>query len=282
MKNSIAVILLSLLLNCSMNSFSQKIGQAKSAVKNSSSESNHRGSGRSYSSSRSGRGDDSFSHFFGDMIIRGCMTVFYYTAIGDYDHENHLHSNLTRFPMYNGTSGNYEKPDTIPVTVKYLRVDVDNQFLYSSQYLTGNHLKIKIRPMHYFYLQGDFFQLGERDQIFNQHSNLSLYNFNVCYDRIRFERFNLGWTLGVNYIGNEVNEAGFSYGLNAELFAAKNVSFFCSAKWGAINNAVVNEFQLESKYHIKRFFVALGFEHVKIGIINFDFISFIKFIFNYF
>ncbi len=273
MKNSCVIILSILFLVFSMDSFSQKIGQSKSEIKSKSDSGDHHSGKRSHSSSGYDGGDNSFGNLIASGIIQGFMFVTYYAAIGDYELEDHLRSHLTNYPFYNGKSGNYEHPDAVPVPIKYLRFDLENQFLNNNQNLFGNHLKLKIRPMQYFYLQGDFFQLVEQDKWTRAHSNLSLFNFNLCYDRFRFENFNFGWTVGVNYIGNEINEAGFSYGLNAELFIAKNVSIYSSAKWSSINKAVVNEFQIQPKYHIGRFFVSFGYEHLKIGKPYFDFIS---------
>jgi hypothetical protein len=154
-----------------------------------------------------------------------------------------------------------------------MRFDVENSFIYSSNDLFGNHLKAKIRPFQYFYLQSDFHQLYEFDKIENTDSRLSLFHFNLGYDRIRFEKFNLGWTLGASYVGNEVKKAGFSYGLNAEYFMGNHISFMASGKWSKINMQSVNAFELQSKFHRKNYFFSLGFEHLKIATPTYNFIS---------
>jgi len=274
MKNIISFILVLILFTVSFDCFSQeKIDKSKEELKRGtkSHDSNRRNHSRS--SSESSENYDSFQN----VIFRGAAQVFifvtYYAAIGNYEGEDHLHSNLTNYPYYNGRSGNYVNADSAFNSRRFLRFDLEDKLLYSNENLYGNHLKFKIRPFQYFYLQTDFFQLREFGKIHSEYSDLSLFAFNLCYDRIRFERFDFGWTIGLNYIGNEVKKAGFSYGLNANLFIAKNISLYSSMKWSRINDVPVNEFELQGKYHLKKCFLSLGYEHLKIGSPNYDFIA---------
>ena len=276
MKSTTKFILLLIFLTGSISGLSQdKIEKSKQEIKEGikrDERDNHRRK-RSHSSSETYNSHDSFENMIIGGIVQGFLFVTCYAAIGNYEVENHLHRKMTTYPYYNSKSGNYESADAIPALVKHFRIDLQNQFLYSNERLFGNHLKFKIRPFQYFFLQADYFQLVEYSAIYKEYANLSLFNFNLCYDRIRFEKFNLGWTLGANYIGNEVKKAGFSYGLNTEIFAARNLSLFSSAKWSSINNAPVNEFELQGKYHINKYFISLGYEYLKIGAPTYDFIS---------
>jgi hypothetical protein len=214
-----------------------------------------------------------FGNAIAEAVVQGFLFVTYYAAIGNYNGEEHLHNNLTRYPYCNTIPGNYVGTDGDPVSIKLSRFDFEALFLYSNKDLLGNHLKLKIRPIKYFYLQGDIFQLTEYSATNRNHSTLSLFNFNLCYDRIRFERFNLGWTLGASYLGNNVRKAGFSYGLNTDIFIVKNVSLFSSMKWSLINNASVNELEFQGRYHRRNYFFTLGYEHLKIATPTYDFIS---------
>lgn len=208
-----------------------------------------------------------------DILMYTTYGVFKYGMIGDYKNENHLYSNLTPYPFYNGTSGNFENADTISITENKSRLDLENSFVYSNNTLYGNHFKAKIRPFQYFYLQNDFHQLFEFDKIDNTNNRLSLFQFNLNYDRIRLEKFNFGWNLGATYVGNEVRKAGFAYGLNAEYFMGNHISFLGSAKWSKINGLPVNAFELQSKFHRKNYFFSLGFEHLKIATPTYNFVA---------
>jgi hypothetical protein len=107
----------------------------------------------------------------------------------------------------------------------------------------------------------------------NKYSNLALFNFNVGYDRVRLEKFNLGWTLGANFIANDIQMAGISFGFNAEAFVFKSYSIFSSVKWGAINGLPVNEFEIGARYHKKNHFITMGYERLRIATPIYDFAS---------
>lgn len=201
------------------------------------------------------------------------MYLTYYSIVGNYHIENHLNSNLSNYPYDSNLSGNFESSDAISQSTNYLRVDLEDQILLGHNNLYGNHLKAKIRPYQYFYIQTDLISLIEHNKLEKNYSNLSLFNINLCYDRIRLERFNLGWSLGLNYIGNEIKRAGFSYGLNTDIFITKPYSLYSSIKWSTINNEPVNEFELKCRYHKNRTFLSVGYEHLKIGSPSYDFLS---------
>jgi long-subunit fatty acid transport protein len=152
-------------------------------------------------------------------------------------------------------------------------MDIEEHFMYSNSNLLGNHLKAKIRPFHYFYLQTDFRQLHESDPVNNTSDQLSLFHFTFCYDRIRMEKFNFGWTLGASYVGNEVNKTGFSYGLNADFFLNNRISFSGSSKWSKINGRPVNALEVKARYHLKRYLLSVGYEHLKIATPTYNFVS---------
>lgn len=202
------------------------------------------------------------------------LGAFKYGVIGDYKNENHLYSNLTAYPYYNKQSGNYENYDADTIKKNQFRIDVENRFIYSNNNLYGNHLNVKIRPFQFFYLQTDYHQLYEFDEIDNTKNNLSLFHFNIGYDRIRLEKFNFGWTLGASYVGNEVKKAGLSYGVNADYFMSNRISFSAAAKWSKINGLAVNVLEFQSKFHRKKIFYGLGFEHLKIATPTYNFITF--------
>jgi hypothetical protein len=197
-----------------------------------------------------------------------------YSAVGDYRNEDHLYYPLTPYPYFDGKTGNYEKIDDESVQKKQLRFDIENHFLYGNNASFGNHLKGKFRPFQYFYLQTDYRELIERDRFAKTTSNLSVFQFNFGYDRIRFEKFNLGWTLGATYIANDINKAGFSYGLNTDIFAFKNVSFNSAMLWSKINGLPVNSFEFRGKYHKKNHFFSMGYENLRIASPSYNYATF--------
>lgn len=244
-----------------------KLDTSKKELKTSSGSSSSGSSGNS-SSRSSDDDDDDCLGFFWDVTFG----VFKYGLIGDYKNEEHLHSSLVPYPYYNGESGNYVNVQDTTEFHK-LRFDLSGKFIYNGNDLFGSHLKAKIRPFQYFSIQTDYHQLFELNKVNNTTDRLSLFHFNIAYDRIRFEKFNLGWTMGASYIGNDVKKGGFSYGLSAEYFMSNNISFNASAKWSQINHQPVNSFELESRYHRKIWFFSLGYERLKIASPRYNFVT---------
>ncbi|MFT5963464.1 MAG: hypothetical protein ACI9L6_000166 [Flavobacterium sp.] len=270
MKTVTKIFLLFLLAN-SINCFSQsKIDRSKKDLTSPSRTDNNNKDNERDSNSSS---HVSFDNEFRNILFQGFMYLTYYSIIGNFDAENHLHNNLSNYPYDGNLSGNFENSVPVSPPINYLRIDLENQLLLSQNNLYGNHLKVKIRPYQYFYIQTDLHTLIEYNRAEKNYTNLSLLNINIGYDRIRFDRFNLGWTLGINYIGNDIKKAGFSYGLNTDVFISKPYSLYSSVKWSSINNAPVNEFELKCRYHKKNFFLAVGYEHLKIGLPTYDFLS---------
>ncbi len=260
------IFLLILIASFTSISAQNKLEKSKSEL-NSGSKSNSNSS-----SGKSSDNDDDLG-FFGELFFYITFGLFKYGLIGDYKNENHLHSNLTAYPFYNGKSGNYENVniDTIQKTMN--RIDIENKFIYNNNRLLGNHLEVKARPFQYFYIQADYRELFEFNKVHNTTNNLSLFHLNLAYDRVRLEKFNLGWNLGVSYIGNEVNKFGFSYGLLADYFMTNQISFSASQQWSRINGLPVNTFELQSKYHKKNYFFTLGYERLKIATPTYNFIT---------
>lgn len=258
-----------LLITVSM--FSQdKLGTSKSQL-NSKNSSSSKSSSSSSSSSDSYDGEDLGTII--EVLLYVPVGVFKYGLIGDYNSEEHLDNELTAYPFYEDGKGNYHDTEGDSVDRKQLRFDIENHFIYSNNDLFGNHLEAKVRPFQYFYVQADYYQLFEFNKFDDSSNQLSLFYFNLGYDRIRFERFNLGWTVGASYVGNEVKKAGFSYGLKADYFLVKNVSFGAAAKWSFINQHPVHNYKLQTRFHKKNYFIGAEFEHLKIGSPVYNFIG---------
>lgn len=262
---SLALLIFSFTTASAQNKLEKSKSELNSGSKNSSGSSSSKPSGES--------SDEDDIGFFGELFIYMTFGIFKYGFIGDYNNEDHLDSNLTPYPFYNGKSGNYENADTDTVQKIRSRIDIENKFIYNNSRLLGNHLEVKARPFQYFYVQADYRELFEFNKVHNTTNNLSLLHLNLAYDRIRLEKFNLGWNLGVSYIGNEVNKFGFSYGLSADYFMTNQISFSGSQQWSRMNGLPVNALELQSKYHKRNYFFTLGYERLKIATPTYNFIT---------
>ena len=256
------IICIVFLLN--FNGFSQTLSNSKKQL---TSGSGSKSSSKSSSNSRNSNIDPSlivsFFQFFG--------LATYGVLIGDYETENELSYNLNSHPFSVKGRGNYSDIDTLSTT--NFRIDIANKFLTAGKPVSGNHLDVKIRPSKYFYFTTDWYQLSEYNIFTKKRDQLSLYYFNFAYDRVRWESFNLGWTMGASYVGDAVRRGGFSYGVNAELFLNSKISILADAKWSRINDASVNSYQITGKYFKKIYFATIGYERLKIATPIYNFIG---------
>lgn len=242
-----------------------KLEQSKSDVRTSKSSSSS-----SSSSSKSSSGDDDLGL---SLLEEIAFAVFGFTTIGSYSNEEHLHNSVSEYPFRYEGVGNYiqlregENP-------KFHRIDIENHFIYESSMLFGNHLNIKYRPFQYFFVKTEYFELLEFNKRQNTNNNLSLFYFTLAYDRVRSERFNLGWRIGASYIANEVQKTGFVLGVDAEYFAMRKFSFLTSFKWSLINETLINALEIKGRFHRKNYFFSFGLEHLKIGKPTYNFITF--------
>ena len=78
------------------------------------------------------------------------------------------------------------------------------------------------------------------------------------------------FSLGAAYINGDVNKLGFTYGLGAELFFIKPFSIESNFNQTLINNNSVNMFNTLLNYHKKEYKFTLGYEHLKIGSVEFS------------
>lgn len=215
--------------------------------------------------------DDTFGarSLFAEILFYATL----YTAIGDYANEDQLYSKLSPYPYFDNKSGNFIKFDDADESKNNLRLELENHFLYSNNAAFGNHFKAKFRPFQYLYIQTDYRELMERDKFEKTTSNLSVFQFNLGYDRLKFEKFNLGWTMGATYIANDINKAGFAFGLNTDIFPFKRVSFNSAMIWSKINGLPVNSFEFRGKYHKKNHFFSMGYENLKIASPSYNYVT---------
>lgn len=206
----------------------------------------------------------------GIMVV--ASIVSYQAAIGSYKNEDHLYNHLSCYPYKDNRFGNYSSIDSASAKNNF-RVDIENSILLIDNNLYGNHVKTRIRPFHYAFVQIDYHQLAEFNPDKSKNDYLALIGINLCYDRIRFNRFNLGFSLGANYAGNEVKKAGFCYGIQSEAFLPLKISLAGAARFSRINKQPVNQFELKARYHIGRWHISTGYEMLKIASPDYHFFA---------
>jgi hypothetical protein len=216
--------------------------------------------------------DEESSSTFGQRLVgQAIYWASYGIFIGSYRLEDHLHYRLSAYPFVGEGTGDYT-PYLEYEDKNNLRLDLSSQFMMGDN-LNGNHLKLKIRPTHLFYLQADYIELIEPIDN-NAFNHLSLFNFNLAYDRLRFERLSLGYTLGATYRANEVQSAGLNYGLSFDAYLFHQISLSASIKGSYVNNRPVDQLEFAFRYHYKRLSASIGNEFIRIGTPVFRFTTF--------
>lgn len=211
----------------------------------------------------------------GFLIVEGAVKFFvytYYVTIGNYSSEAHLSNYLAKWPYEDFYCGNYIALDGSEPDRRLGRVDFAEHVLFGDE-LMGNHLKARLRPIPWFYVQADYILLLEEQTESSGYNHLDIYNLNLCYDRLRFQNFNLGWMLGANILGSGVKKAGFTYGLSFEYFSPYRVSLYAAMRGSRINTRPLDQLEIYARYSAKRFTLDVGYEIIRLGAQDFHFLG---------
>lgn len=272
MKQILPAIFLCILMFTSVNGFCQsKIHQSKTELKKEKTSTSSSSRSEERSSSKSNIGS-AFAQGLFEIVGRAFLYVTYYSTIGNYKTEEHLYNKLSKYPYCNPSIGNYASADSV-FGKNGFRFDFSNQYLFSTKDLSGNHFKASIRPFQYAYVKLGYITLSEYNPTIARNDHLSFVNASICYDRLRFEKFNLGWSVGLTYLRNTVQKGSINFGLNTDVFIAKPISLSATAQWASINQQPVNQLELKVNYHVKRYQFSVGYEHYKIASPDYHFLS---------
>ncbi|MBQ4819714.1 hypothetical protein [Aquimarina sp. MMG016] len=263
--------ILSLFLIISYQGFSQ--GKLQKAEKSLSKSSSHNSRNNSRSESRnSGYSSDNDNYLLTELAVVFGEIILYATYYGlietpaEYDRRA-SNAFITKHPYHSSKKGNYsyEWGDDTEI----FRTTLTNRVIIENNQLYGNHLNADFRFLKRVGVEADYLQLWE-DKTFFGANSLALFTVLAKYHRIRTERFNAYWGLGATYVAGEVEEFGFTYGIGAELFFAKPLSLEANFNQAFINSSSVDKVNVLLNYHMDRFKVSGGYEHLKIGSVDFS------------
>ena len=216
---------------------------------------------------------DSRGNFLSDVIGGLFIQLFAYTAYGvaiespfEMAHKA-SDAYLTKHPYAKTNTGHYsyEWNDNTEI----FTTTISNRLIYESNSIYGNHLNLDFRFLKRLELELDFLQLWEHNTNVPKNS-LGIYTALAKYNRVRTERFNASWGLGVAYVAGNVNKLGFTYGLSGELFLKNPFSLESNFNQTLVNSETINKFNGLLNYHKKQYKYILGYEHLKIASVPFS------------
>lgn len=261
------LISLILIFSITLHSYSQtgKLDLAKESLKQQNSSSNSTVSSSTKVSNNRVKDDNPFLEELAIFMVKISLGLAYQIGVeSHFEKEGNMHSaDFSKYPYKEPFFGNYVCNDSTN-NKSIVRVDITSNFVYESKTLFGNNLNINLKFARRFDLEVGSLQLFEK--VNGNTDNFSLYQAMLNYHRIRTQKFDLWFGLGVNYVANDVNEVGFSYGLGYEWFLTKPISILVAFNGTTINSRPVNETKLLLKYYINNFNISTGYEYYSLGV----------------
>jgi len=265
------LISLFLIFSITLRSYSQtgKLDLAKESLKQQNSSNNSTTSSSTKVSNNRVKDENPFLEELALFMVKISFGLAYQIGVESYfEKDRNMHSaDFSKYPYKEPYLGNYVYKDSTNSETIF-RVDIASNFVYESKKLFGNNLSLNLKFARRFDLEVGSLQLFEK--VSSSTDNFSLYHAMLNYHRIRTQEFDLWFGLGVNYVANNVNEAGFSYGLGSEWFLNKPLSILVTFNGTTINNRPVNKTRLLLKYYINNFNISTGYEHYSLGVSKID------------
>jgi hypothetical protein len=201
---------------------------------------------------------------FARIIWSIAAYTFYGVVIeSPFEIDSKMHdAEIAHYPYELAYQGNFIYTDSTNYNIT--RVDVLNTFVIENKNLYGNNLDVNFRFLKRFALGVDYLYLTEKVE--DNRDSFALYSALLKYHRIRTQRFDAWFGLGIMYVGSNVDKSGFGMGVGAQWFVKKPISLNFSHKWTNINQQEVHKTKLLLNYHIKNYQISSGYEHFKIGV----------------
>jgi len=159
---------------------------------------------------------------------------------------------------YKNNAGLFEENNT-----KTWHLDADFAYLKESASLNAINFDVNINPSRYWSMKVKYFRFTER---FNfEESQLDLSEFFIQYNRVRRERFNLQWGIGLINMVGEKDRSGLALDLGCELFIYNPISIESNYVFGYLEDAMFSEFDAKINLYRKRFNLFAGYKYISVA-----------------
>ncbi len=203
---------------------------------------------------------DSF-HPFQDLFIQIMWNITYGIAFETiFEKETKMHrAGISKYPYIENKIGNYSYVDSLSVAYRF---SVTDSWLRESTSLSGNIANLQLRFAKRLDINLGYLELIEKNNFTTD--NFSLFSAMLNYHRIRTQKIDLWYGLGVIHVANNINKTGFAYGIGAEWFVVKPISLFASTKSSIINRETISKNRILLKYYQKKWQFYSGYKNFKL------------------
>ena len=198
-----------------------------------------------------------------DILYKMTLGLVYGIAIeSNYEKNTKMHNaKISHYPYKDLSNiGNYTYTDSTNYALA--RLDISNNFILESKNLFGNDLVINYK-YNRFDFAVNYSELLEKVE--NKTTNFSLISAMVNYHRIRSQKLDIWFGLGISHVANNVNKSGFTFGVGGEWFVKKPLSLLVSSKFSSINSESINSTKILLKYHIKKYYISSGYQNYNLA-----------------
>ena len=215
------------------------------------------------------KNSDSF-HPFQDLFIQIMWNITYGIAFETiFEKETKMHrASISKYPYIENKIGNYSYNDSLSVAYRF---SVTDSWLRESTSLSGNNANLQFRFAKRLDINLGYMELKEKTNFTTD--NFSLFSAMLNYHRIRTQKLDLWYGLGVMHVANNVNKTGFAYGIGAEWFIVKPISLFTSTKSSIINGETISKNKLLLKYYQKKWQFYAGYQNFKLTTVSVNSLS---------
>lgn len=218
---------------------------------------NDNNSSNGFSSDNDG-GQNLFGSFVGDLfgqLIYGTTKGLLFGFAGEFEYESDYQ--FTQYPYQNLDDPESFQPGAgnKPEIYLYYHLADDN--------ITGPGFAAKQKILNFLRLEGLYTLYIESND--NDRDFLHLYAADLNYYRLRFNKFNFWWGIGVLGISGRESIASLSGNLGMELYVVKPLGLYANIRLAQLGGATTNLINLRLTYHLKNVTPFAGFQRLRIS-----------------
>ena len=160
---------------------------------------------------------------------------------------------MNPYPYFYKGEGEYAKELSDTGRKQNLRLGTN----YLFDHINVFELNALYKPLPVLGIKASYLHFSEEGRV--NSSALDVTSLSINYHRIREKNITIWFGMGATYVGNEVNDLGFTYNLGTEIYPFKPLSFHVSWQESYINARDIQVLKFQLKYHLKNKTIYTGY-----------------------